>query len=74
MFGYNYFWASKDADKTPKRLDQGGKHITDYSVHSFRKQTFPDTIFALPQYCNVQTPTNCPLESICGKLRQTATK
>jgi hypothetical protein len=69
MFGNNYLWVAKDADHTPRRLDQGGVHITDYSTHSFRKMNIPDSIFALPQYCNTASPVNCPLESICGKLR-----
>ncbi len=52
MFGYNYQWVAQNADKVPRKLDQGGVHITEYSTHSFRKQTFPDSVFALPQYCN----------------------
>ena len=69
MFGYNWFWSSKDDNRTPRRLDEGGSHITDYSTHSFRKIDFPDSVFALPQYCNTKTIVKCPLESICGKLR-----
>jgi hypothetical protein len=69
MFGYNYQWVTTDENKIPRKLDQGGKHITDYSIHSFRKQTFPESIFALPQYCNTKDIVNCSLESICGKLR-----
>jgi hypothetical protein len=69
-FGYNYLWVTPD-EKIPRRLDEGGSHMTDYNVHSFHNQTipFPDSTFALPSYCNTQTPTNCPLESFCGKLR-----
>jgi hypothetical protein len=52
MFGYNSFWAAKDSTRTPRKLDQGGKHISDYSIHSFRRQDFEDSVFALPQYCN----------------------
>ena len=74
MFGYNYFWASKSESRAPRKLDQGGKHITDYSTHSFRKQTFEDSVFALPVYCNQETIVNCPLESICGKLRNREVK
>lgn len=73
MFGYNWLWVSKDQERTPRRLDEGGSHITDYSTHSFRRQTFPESIFALPQYCNTKTPSNCPLESFCGKHRGTLT-
>jgi hypothetical protein len=68
-FGYNYFWVSQNENKVPRRLDENGSHITDYSVHSFKKQEFADSVFALPQYCNTQTIVNCPLESLCGQLR-----
>lgn len=69
-FGYNYFWTATN-DQVPRRLDENGTHITDYNIHSFHNQTIPfaDSTFALPSYCNVQSPSNCPLESICGKLR-----
>jgi hypothetical protein len=26
--GYNYQWVTQTADKIPRKLDQGGKHIT----------------------------------------------
>lgn len=67
--GYNYWWVTADDNTTPRRLDENGDHITDYNVHSFRKMTFPESAFALPSYCNTQSPSNCPLTSICGKLR-----
>lgn len=70
-FGYNYFWTTTDENQIPRRLNENGTHVTDYNVHSFHNQTvpFPDSTFALPAYCNPSTPTNCPLQSICGQLR-----
>lgn len=69
VVGYNYLWTTID-EQIPRRLDENG-HVTDYNVHSFHNQTipFPDSTFALPSYCNTQSPSNCPLESACGKFR-----
>jgi len=61
MVGYNYLWVTADADAIPRRLNEGGKHITDYHTQTFKKQTFAESIFALPAYCNLTTPVNCPL-------------
>lgn len=73
VFGSNDLWTTLD-EQIPRRLDEGGAHVTDYNVHSFHNQTIPfaESIFALPTYCNVTTPVNCPLESFCGKLRRPA--
>lgn len=70
-FGYNYFWATADENQIPRRLDENGQHTTDYNPASFQNQTIPfsDSIFNLPSYCNTASPSNCPLQSICGKLR-----
>jgi hypothetical protein len=63
VVGYNYFWTTTNEAQIPKRLDEAGTHITDYNVFSFHNQTipFPESIFALPAYCKVDTPSNCPL-------------
>ena len=54
----------------PRRLDEGGSQITDYNLQAFEKTSFPDSVFAVPSYCNAAKPTNCPLTSTCGMLRQ----
>lgn len=64
-FTYNHFWTTIDNNQIPRRLDEGGEHITDYLVHTFLNKTFDDSYFALPNYCN----DTCPMTTICGKLR-----
>ena len=70
-FGDNWFWATNDEDQIPRRINEGGSRIADYDTTGFQNQTipFPDGIFALPSYCNQESPSNCPLQSMCGKLR-----
>jgi len=57
-----------------RRLDEGGAQITDYDLKTLEKKPFPDSVFAVPTYCNVAKPTNCPLTSVCGRLRQESSK
>ena len=70
-FGYNYFWATIDSNQTPRKLSENGSPITDYDTGSFQNHTipYPDSTFALPSYCNIDSPSNCPLQSICGQFR-----
>jgi hypothetical protein len=56
-----------DNNKIPRRLDEGGNHITDFLVHTFMNKTFDDSYFALPSYCN---GTSCPDSSACRKWRE----
>jgi hypothetical protein len=70
--GYNLFWATTNEDQIPRRLDANGKDIVDFNTYSFENQTipFPDSVFALPSSCNPEKINNCPLQSVCGQLRQ----
>ena len=70
MFGYNHFWTNIDGN-VPRRLDEDGKHLTDYLVHTYINKTFDESYFALPSYCG---NVNCPLASICGKFRNQETE
>lgn len=63
---YNYYWSTIDANQIPRKLDEGGSHITDYLTHTYINKTFDDSYFALPSYCN---ETACAATSFCGKLR-----
>lgn len=64
-FGYNHFYVTIDQNSIPRRLDEDGKHLTDYLVHTFVNKTFDESYFTLPNYCN----ETCPSTTICGKLR-----
>ena len=68
VLGYNYIYVARDEDRTPKRLYMEHAWVTEY-IGTFNKGEFPDSVYALPPYCNTEKPTNCPLTSICGKLR-----
>ncbi len=75
-FGYNYFWATIDENQIPRKLDENGDHLSDFNTHSFHNQTvpFPDGTFALPSYCNVDEPSNCPIQTACGEFRSRGKK
>lgn len=66
MVGYNYLFTTLDANQIPRRLDENGR-LTDYA--NFVREPIADSVFALPAYCKENSPTNCPLESFCGKHR-----
>jgi hypothetical protein len=68
----NFFYATADSNQIPRRTDlENHTLVVDYDIHSFENQTipFPDGTFSLPSYCNEKSPSNCPLQSICGELR-----
>jgi hypothetical protein len=57
-------------DELPRRLDEGGVQITDYNLKEFKKTDLADSVFAVPNYCNVAKPTRCPSTSFCGQIKQ----
>lgn len=67
-------FVTADRQELPRRLDEGGSQITDYDLKSFDKSDIADSVFAVPSYCNVAKPTNCPLTSACGTLRNRGNK
>lgn len=62
-------YVTTDGKEWPRRLDEGGKYIYDYDLKSFDTSEIPDSVFALPSYCNAAKPTHCPITSICEALR-----
>jgi hypothetical protein len=68
-FTENYLYVTI-GEELPRRLDEGGSQIADYNLKEFNKTEFADSVFAVPSYCNVTKPTNCPLSSTCGMFRQ----
>lgn len=66
---FNHFWTTADENQIPRRLDEGGEHITDYLVHTYVNKTFDDSYFQLPSYCT----DACPSTTVCGQLRSEET-
>ena len=62
-------WVTSDENAIPRRFSENNNaHIIDYLPHTYVNKTFPDSIFALPSYCNASLL--CPSTTICGKFRQ----
>lgn len=62
-----FYWATADANQIPRRFaEDNNTHIIDYLTHTFVNKTIPDSIFAIPTYCN----TTCASTTICQKFRE----
>ena len=62
----DYWWVTTDDEHIPRKLQEAESKYTDYRVESFVKKPLPDSVFALPDYCN----KNCSFTSICGRFRE----
>lgn len=61
------YYAAKNEQRTPRRLDTGGRVITDYIMNTYSTEPIPDNVFVLPDYCN----RTCPATTVCGKFQST---
>ena len=65
----NFMYVTVD-NEIPRRLVEGKGQTTNYNLKDFNRTAFPESVFAIPSYCNADKPANCPLTSLCGILRQ----
>jgi hypothetical protein len=38
VFGYNHYWNTPDDNKIPRRIDEGGNHIFNFNIYSYKKR------------------------------------
>ena len=58
------YYSRKDEKNTPRRLVTG-QAVTDYMMFSYNEEEIPESVFALPSFCN----STCPPTTICGKFQ-----
>lgn len=61
----DYYYATTDANRIPRRLDESGEHLLDYLMNTYSTNPIPDSVFELPSYVK----GDCPATSKCAKFR-----
>lgn len=61
----DYYYARKDAKSTPRRIDAGHARIEDFIMSSYSEEEVPESVFALPSYCN----STCSPATKCGMFQ-----
>jgi hypothetical protein len=59
------YYATKSTERIPRRLNSAGQQIQDFIMNTFSTDPLPESIFALPSYCN----STCPATTVCGKFQ-----
>jgi hypothetical protein len=67
VVGYNYYYATTDANQYPKKIDENGGNIFDFNIYSYIEHDLDSKLFSVPSYCK----SNCPAGSMCGKHQMT---
>ncbi len=62
----DYYYATTDATRIPRRLDEAGEHILDYLMNTYSTEPIPNSVFEIPSYAK----GDCPATSKCAKFRQ----
>lgn len=63
----DYYWATMDSKRIPRKLDEGGTRIKDFIMNTYSEDPIPDEVFHLPEYC--QSSNACPSTTVCGKFQ-----
>ena len=60
------YWVTQE-EQIPRKISELDKYYRDQYEHTYRELPIPDSIFALPKFCN-GAPL-CPADSKCGQFR-----
>ena len=64
----DYYYVTDEEHPKARRLREDNSLIYDYDLNNYKAGDLPDSAFALPSYCNEQSPKKCPVTSFCTVL------